>query len=241
MLKAILLSVTFLIIIFSASGQKKKSIEFSLIGRYDQHADYVSNFAGRVYNDTNKLYGSSYGVNITYRQKISKSISASLSVGYYRLGIDKIRGSMPFNIPGTRTGRNIDYDDGMTNLLYGTSKYHYNNLAVTVGLSKTVPLKDRLYLDLGAEGIGYYSISQRYELLDGRKYYSTKNAKPLENGANVTFGILKEYKKFYFRPALLVPIYQNLKGDKVFYEDRNMNISKWFNGIGLTLRIGKYI
>jgi len=240
MLKAILLPLTVLFFI-SAIGQNKRSIEFSLIGRYDQHADYVSNFAGRVYNDTNKLYGKSYGANITYRKRITKSISASLGIGYYRLGVDKIKGSMPFNIPGTRTGRNIDYDDGMTNLLYSTSKYHYNNFALTVGLSKTALLRSRLYLDFGAEGIGYYSFSQRYQLLNGKKYYSTSNAKPWEYGVNVTIGILQEYKKFYIRPALLIPIYQNLKGDKVFYEDRNMNISKWVNGIGVSFRIGKYI
>lgn len=241
MLKPILLSVSFLFTILSVRAQTKRSIELSLIARHDRHADYVSNFAGRVYNDTSKLYGTSYGANISYRQKIKNRISAFIGAGYYRLGIDKIRGSMPFNAPGTRTARNIDYDDGITNLLYGTSKYNYNNLAVTVGLSKTVPLKDGLHLELGAEGIGYYSFSQRYELLNGKKYYSTHNTKPLEFGANATFGFLKEYPKFYIRPALLVPIYQNLKGDKVFYEGGNMNISKWFHGIGLTLRIGKYI
>lgn len=241
MLKPVFVSVLFLFTILSVRAQTKRAIELSLIARHDRHADYVSNFAGRVYNDTNKLYGMSYGANISYRQKITNSISAFISAGYYRLGIDKIRGSMPFNAPGTRTARNIDYDDGVTNLLYGTSKYYYNNLAVTLGLSETIPLKDRLHLELGAEGIGYYSFSQRYELLNGKKYYSTHNTKPLEFGANATFGFLKEYPKFYVRPALLVPIYQNLKGDKVFYEDRNMNISKWFHGIGLTLRIGKNI
>jgi hypothetical protein len=240
MLKGIFLPLAILLFIAS-SGQNKKSIEFSLIGRYDQHADYVSNFAGRAYNDTNKLYGMSYGATIVFRQKISKSFSASLGVGYYRLGIDKIKGSMPFNMPGTRTARSIDYDDGMTNLLYSTSKYHYNNLAVTVGLNKTTLLKDRLYFDFGAEGIGYYSVSQHYRLLDGKKYYSTSNSKPLEFGVNTTFGILKEYDKFYIRPALIVPVYQKLKGDNVFYENRKLNISKWFDGIGLTLRIGKYI
>jgi hypothetical protein len=225
----------------TASGQNKKSIEFSLIGRYDQHADYVSNFAGRAYIDTNRLYGTSYGATVIFRQKISKSFSASLGVGYYRLGIDKIKGTMPFNMPGTRTARNIDYDDGMTNLLYSTSKYHYNNLAVTLGLNKTAQLKDRLYLDFSAEAIGYYSLSQHYRLMDGKKYYSTSNAKPLEFGVNTTLGILKEYNKLYIRPALIIPVYQNLKGDKVFYEDKDMNISKWFDGIGLMLRFGKYI
>jgi hypothetical protein len=208
-----------IVIFISANGQNKKSIEFSFVGRYDRHADYVSNFAGRVYNDSNKLYGTSYGVNIAYRQKINKSISASLGIGYYLLNVDKIRGSMPFNIPGTPTVRNINYDDGMTNLLYSTSKYHYNNLTVTVGVNKTMALRDQLYLDFSAEGIGYYAFSQRYLLFDGPNQYSTHNSKPLEFGMNVTVGILKEYMKFYIRPALIIPICQRLKGDKVFYEE----------------------
>jgi len=239
MVKVILPSLTILYFT-SADAQNKKSFEFSILGRYDRHANYVSNFAGRVYNDTNKLYGISYGANVSYRKELTQTIFASLGFGYYRLGIDKIKGSMPFNIPGTRTVRSIDYDDGVTNRGYATSKYYYDNLTVTIGLNKIDLLKERLYLDFGLEVIGQYSISQRYQLLDGRKHYSTNNEKPLEFGVNATFGILREYKSFYIRPALLVPIYQNLKGDKVFYEDRNMNISKWFYGIGLTLRIGKY-
>ncbi len=238
--KALLLALTILSF-FPSIGQKKKSFELSLIGRYDRHANYVSNFAGRSYDDTNKLYGMSYGASIAYRQKITKNISVSLGIGYYKLRVDKIKGSMPFNIPGTRTGRNIDYDDGTTNLLYSTSKYHYNNLAVTVGLSKAIQLNEKFYLEFGAEGMGYYSISQRYRLFDGNKYCSTNNKKPLELGANLIAGMLKEYKKFYIRPALIIPVYQNLKGDKVFFEDKNMNISKWFNGVGLALRVGKYI
>jgi hypothetical protein len=165
MLKAIVLSVTILFVI-SARGQNKQSIEISFVGRYDRHANYVSNFAGRAYNDTNNLYGLGYGTNIGFRKKITESISASLSVGYHRLEIDKIKGSMPFNAPGTRTARNINYDDGMTNLLYSTSRYHYNNLTVTIGLSKTVPINEKLCLDFGAEAIGYHSFSQGYRLFD---------------------------------------------------------------------------
>lgn len=236
-------SLLFLTIAFhiSTSGQSKRAIEFSFLGRYDQHADYVSNFANRAYNDTNKLFGTSYGANIIYRQGLTKTVSAYIGIGYYRLGIDKIRGSMPFNTPGTRTARSIDYDDVVTNLLYSTSKYHYNNIAGTLGLNKTFHLRGSFLLDFGVEGICYYTTSQGYQLLDGRKYYSTTNTKPVEFGVNMTFGVLKEYKKIYIRPAILMPVYQNLKGDKVFYEDREMNISKWFNGFGLAIRIGKYI
>jgi hypothetical protein len=229
-----------ILVVGSAVGQSKKSIEFSVIGRYDRHANYVSNFAGRAYNDTNKLYGTSYGANITYRKNINHNFSVSMGIGYYRLNVDRIKGSMPFNSPGTRTSRSIDYDDGSTNLLYSTSKYRYNNLVVTAAVNKMVPVTDRWFLDLGAEAIGYYSLSQSYQLFDGPDRYTTHNAKPFEFGANLTLGFLKEYDLFYFRPALMLPVYQHLKGDRVFYENRNMNISKWFNGAGLILRIGKY-
>src|SRR5687767_14407305 len=119
-----LIAVTLTII---ASGQNRIAIELSLLTRYDQHANYVSNFAGRVYNDTNKLYGTSYGINALYRQYITRSYSVYFGVDYYRLAIDKIRGPIPFGIPGTRTARNIDYEDSITNLLYSTSQYYYND------------------------------------------------------------------------------------------------------------------
>lgn len=234
----------FLFILFICStsfGQTKKSLEISFIGRYDRHANYVSNFAGRVYNDTNRLYGSSYGVNGIFRRQITKTYSFYIGIGFYQLRVDKIRGPMPFNIPGTRTARNIDYDDGMTNLLYSTFQYHYNNLAITIGFDKEFLLKRNFRFDIAGEVIGYKTLSQKYRLMRGSKYYITHNNKPLEIGININLGIIKEYRKFYLRPSLIIPIYQNLKGDKVFYEDRNMNIPKWFNGIGLSLKIGKHL
>jgi len=236
--KAISVSLAILFFI-SASGQNKKSIEFSLIGRYDQE-NFVTNFGGRGFNDTLKLYGISYGATISYRQKIHKDISASVGIGYFRLGIDKIKGSSPFSgIPGARprTSRAINYDDG-SSFLYSTSKYYYNNLLISIELSKTRLINNNLYFDIAAEGTGYYSVSQRY--YQGSKSYSTNNRKPLEFGANITTGVFKAYKKIYIRPALIIPVYKNLKGDVVFYEDRNMNFPNWFKGMGLKLRVGKY-
>ena len=239
MLKAILVSLAILSYI-PASGQSKKSFEFSVLGRYDQ-ANYVTRFGARSFNDTLKLYGMSYGATISYRQKIYKDISASIGIGYYRLGIDKIKSSSPFSvIPGARprTSRATNYYDGNGSVLYLTPKYYYNDLLISIELSKTRLINKSLYFDVAAEGIGYYSVSQHYYLRS--KSYSTNNRKPLEFGANITLGVLKKYKKFYIRPALIIPVYQNLKGDEVFYEDKSMNFQKWFKGIGLKLRVGKY-
>ena len=226
----------------SSFGQAKKSIEISLLGRYDKHADYVSNFAGRVYNDTNKLYGFSYGINAIVRKNISKSNFLYFGIGYYQLRIDKIRGPIPFNIPGTRTARNINYRDPEgTDLLYSTTQYHYNDIAFTLGFDKEIQLKKHFKFDIAAEAIGYKTFSQKYRIGYSSKYYTTHNNKPLEFGININAGIVKEYRSFYLRPSIIIPIYQNLKGDKVFYEDPKMNISKWFSGFGLSLKIGKYI
>lgn len=225
----------------SASAQHKSAIELSFLGRYDRHANDVSNFANRAYNDTMKLYGKSFGAEMAYRYKITKTFSLYLGAGYYRLGIDKIRATMPFNAPGTRTARSIDYDDGTTNLAYSTSEYFYNNIAATLGASKTFNAGKGYLLDFALEAKWYYSISQRYELMTGNKSYRTTNRKPVEAGINMTAGILKEFNHFYIRPGLIVPLYQNLKGDKVFFEDRKMNISKWFHGAGIELRVGRYL
>jgi hypothetical protein len=155
MKKLTILLMTFTIC-SSSFGQTKKSIEISLLERHDKHADYVSNFAGRAYNDTNKLFGFSYGISGIFRKNISKSNFLYLGIGYYRLTIDKIRGRMPFNIPGTRTARNINYRDPQgTDLLYSTSQYHYNDIAFTLGLDKEIQLKKHFKFDIAAEAIGY--------------------------------------------------------------------------------------
>jgi len=220
-------------------GQRTKSIELSIICRHDLHGNYVSNFAGRAYNDTQKISGFNYGVNVNYRKRIYKSYAISVGFGYYRLKIDDIRGSMPFGIPGVRTARSINYEDGVTNLGYGTTNYFYNNLAAIISLDKSFPINENTAFNISPEFIAYHSFSQNYELYQ-EKHWKTKNKKPLEFGGNINLGILKEYRNFYIRPALIIPVFQNIKGDIVFYEDREMNISKWLSGIGLSLKFGKY-
>jgi len=224
---------------YSSYGQNSKSIEISLVGRHDLHGNYVSNFAGRAYDDTQKIRGVSYGINTHFRKKINKSYAISIGLGYYRLKIDKIKGSMPFGIPGVRTARSINYDDGMTNLGYATTNYFYNNLAATISLDKSFQINNSFSINVSPELIAYKTISQNYELYN-EKHWKTKNNKPIEFGVNMNLGILKEYKTFYIRPSIIVPIYQTIKGDIVFYEDPKMEISKWFSGIGLSLKLGKY-
>jgi hypothetical protein len=86
-----LLLVIFLLLSFiTVFSQKKSSLELSLLGRYEKHANYVTNFGGRAQNDTMQLYGLSYGLSLQYRRSFSKHFSVALGTGYYRLGVNKI-------------------------------------------------------------------------------------------------------------------------------------------------------
>jgi hypothetical protein len=219
---------------------QSRSFGVDLITRHDRHANYETNYAGRVYNDTYKLWGTSYGINLFYKKQLKQGYGFRVAVGYYRLGIDKMEGTLPFNIPGTSTARNINYKDGMTNLLYSTTQYHYNNLTLTFGLNKHFKLGRKTILELGTDLVGYYSISQKYKLFNGPNFYETKNKKPWEYGVNLNIGLIRTLGQYYIEPILLIPVYQNLKGDRVFYEDTEMNIDKWFHGVGLSLTIGRF-
>jgi hypothetical protein len=225
---------------YKSYGQNSKSLEISFFGRKDIQGKYISNYGGRAYNDTTKISGYSYGLNVHFRKKIYKSYSMSFGIGYNRLKIDNIKGNMPFGLPGVRTARSINYDDGITNLGYGTTNYFYNNLASTISIDKSIYLTKSFSINISPEFIAYYTISQSYQL-NQKKRWKTRNNKALEVGVNLNLGVIKEFNKFYIRPSVIVPIFQNLKGDIVFYENPKMNIEKWFNGIGLSLKIGRYI
>jgi hypothetical protein len=239
----ILLSLAAVLCVITATGQSGRSLELSFIARYDRHVkDHVSVWPGALFNPATSLSGTSYGLNLGYRHGLRKNFSMFVGLGYYELGIDKIRrttppGSQPAVI-NTRPIENVDFAD----VIHHTDKYQYDNLALTVGINKAIPWKNNLYFDLGMEAVGYYCISQRYyvgEYHDPPSFLS-HDSKPLMFGFNGTIGFLKEYNKFYIRPALYIPIYQRMGGDERFRESRSESISKWFNGIGATLKIGRY-
>ena len=96
-----------------------------------------------------------------------------------------------------------------------------------------------LSINISPELIAYHTFSQNYQLSKD-KHWNTKNSKPIEFGVNMNFGVLKEYKDFYIRPSIIVSVFQNIKGDILFYEDPKMDISKWLSGIGLSVKIGKH-
>ena len=241
MIRLIFVSATLLIATIM-QGQKTKRIEFDFVGRYDKHADYTTRFFDRSYTNDTKLWGKSFGVNFNYLHSIDKHFDFKVGIGYYNLGINKIRQTTPFNI--ITTGRNIDYRHPSGILpLFATSKYYYNNLNLSIGMSYFRPLFKKMDFVIGGDFTYIYTFSQLYRITYDNIRYKTNNGKTLGIAVNTSLGVSHKFNKdkYYISPKLIIPIYQQLHGDKVFGEDNSVKMTKWLNGIGLSVAIGKFL
>ena len=230
-----------LLLTSSVYGQKSKSIELDLIGRYDKHADYTTRFGERSYTNDTKLWGKSFGFNINYFHSLNRELNAKFGVGYYNLGIDKIRQTTAFDT--ISTGRTINYRPPSGILpLFATDKYHYDNLNFTLGLLYERPIGRKLNFIAAGDFNYLFSFSQLYRITYDDTRYRTNNDRGLGFAANSYLGILKKlnHNNNYISPKIIIPVYQHLRGDQAFGEDESVKMNKWFNGIGLSVAIGKY-
>lgn len=232
-----LITIGFIFFVNSAIAQESKnSIEISVLGRYDKHAEYDTRYDNRVRIDHTKLYGFSQGFNLSYRRKNKQGFYLKAGLGYYKLAIDKIRQTGFLNM--TINSRNIDFVPRRADKVqYSTSHYYYNTLQFSAGLEKDFSLRKDFNLVLGADYLHYYTFSQKYFIAD--TYYKPHNNGSLGNGVIAQAGFTKQSKEYYFGPKIIIPIYQKLKTDKLFLEDVPSMI-KWFNGVGISFTIGKY-
>jgi hypothetical protein len=221
---------------YTCFGQDR-SVGINFLARYDMHAEYKTNFGGRSYDDTYKLSGSSFGINAFYRKALKQKKYFTISGGYYKLGIDKIKKK-----GATRKSRDLEYPDA-TKVLYHTKKYHYDNFSLGLALGKSFILAKKSDLVIAADLMAFSTFSQKYEMESSAPVapYRAHNHKPIELTFNLNIGIAKRINdKYFYQPTLVLPVYQNLKGDRVFGEDCSMNVNKWFHGIGLSMSIGRF-
>ena len=238
----LLLITTLLLTKTTVYGQKNSSFELDFIGRYDKHADYTTRFGDRSYTNDTKLWGKSFGFNINYIKSLYNHVNTKVGIGYYNLGIDKIRQTTPFNI--IATGRNINYRHPSGILpLFATNKYYYDNLSLTVGLAYERPIAKKVDFIAGGDFNYLYTFSQLYHITYDDIRYRTNNSRTLGFAANTYFGLLRKVHtdEYYVSPKIIVPIYQQLRGDEAFGEDQSVKMEKWFNGVGVSLTIGKYL
>lgn len=224
---------------FGAS-QNQASLELLLYSRYEKHADYTSRYGDRSYTNSMQLWGMSYGFSMSYVFSVNGWFKLKAGVGYHQLGIDKVQSSSPWSadIPS----RTIDYTHPAgIQPLFNTDQYQYDNFAGLVGFSVEHALNDKLALNFGADCTYYYTFSQRYRITYDNTALKTKNARPLGFGSSAYFGLIQKIQQsqYYINPGVLIPVYQQLRGDSVFREN-DISMHKWFKGIGLYIALGKY-
>jgi hypothetical protein len=222
-------------------GQYQKSVELDIYGRYGKQADYTTRFFGRSYTNAVKLWGKSFGVSLSYNHPLKQHLKLNIGIGYYKLGIDKISQTTPFNT--VSTGRNIDYQDPSgIQLLFSTDSYNYDNLMLTGGFTCDRKLSKKWDYTTGIDLSYLYTFSQHYHLRYNNIKYNTSNGKILGFGINSYWGILRKINRgnYYINPKIILSLYQRMNGDKVFGEDNSVKMNSWINGTGLSITLGKY-
>jgi hypothetical protein len=241
MLRIILLMAAFSVTSF-VKAQKRQSIEVDFHVRYDKHADFTTRFFARTFTNQIRLWGVSNGANVNFLQPLSKRVKLKIGIGYHKLVMDKVRQTNRGNL--VSPSRIIEYVHSTgVKPVFSTDYYHYNNLAFTGGLSYEAPLNKLGNINAGAEINYLHTFSQLYNIDYDNSTYRTRNSKGLGFGVNTYIGIIKRFRndKYYFNPKIIVPVYQQLRGDQVFGEDTNLKMNKWFNGGGVSFTIGKYL
>ena len=105
------------------------------------------------------------------------------------------------------------------------------------------PIAKKVDLLIGGDFNYLYTFSQMYHITYDHIRHRTNNGRTLGFAANTSFGLLRRFQKdkYYVSPKIIVPIYQQLHGDEAFGEDQSVKMQKWFNGVGISLAIGKYL
>ena len=240
MVPVILLLATLSITSF-VQGQKRKSIELDFIARHDKHADYTTRFFDRTYTNDTKLWGGSYGANVNFLQPITQALRLKMGAGYYQLAVDKIEQTTLVNT--FAPARLIDYaHPAGIEPLFATDYYRYHNFILTGGFTFEQKMKRQWSYNMGGDFSYLYTFSQLYNISYDNSKYRTNNGKTLGFGINSYLGLVRRFHndRFYINPKIIIPVYQKLRGDQVFGEDNSVKMDKWFNGIGLSISIGKY-
>jgi hypothetical protein len=225
----------------SSIGQNKKSVEIDVLGRFDKHANYTTRYFNRSYTNDTELWGKSIGINVNYIHPIGRNLKLKSGLGYYKLSVDKIRQTTPFGY--ISKGRAINYPapDGNT-FGYGTSKYHYNCLDITGGITYINKFYRGWNYSINVDLIYLYTFSQAYNV-SGDIKYRANHGRTLGWGINSGMGLIRKFSqdKYYINPRIIVPVFQNLKGDIMFGETSGTKMQKWFNGMGFSLAFGLYL
>jgi hypothetical protein len=230
-----------LISLFVLNAKAQPRLEVTSTIRADEHGDYTTRYFSRSFTNDMTLKGISQGITVQYIQPVVKNIYCSFGVGYYRLAIQKIKSVGRF---GPTESRTIDYHhpNGIQPL-FNTKQYAYNNMDLTTGIMFQSREKNGRAISLGSNVHYYQTFSQKYHINWGNGIkHKTRDWRTLGYGVEAHLGLLQrlKYKPFYLHPKLIIPIYQQIRGDEIFGEPESMLIGNWLSGIGLSFTVGKF-
>jgi hypothetical protein len=216
----------------------RQSLELTTQVRREKQAEYTTQFGTVSYQNALQLYGTSVGFDLGYRRTVNEWFIKP-SIGYYRFSVDKIiNDRIPVWFTGTSNYRPIDYRPDSIPFGYSTGKYHYNNIALGLAFGRSFILNKNLSITTDLSFTYLTTFSQHYKVGNG---FTTKNNKSLGFLFDYRIGVQKELKNLVLTTNFILPLYKEWRQDKVFLENPNSKVNRWFDGYGFALTIGKYL
>ncbi|MEO8399462.1 MAG: hypothetical protein ABI550_06565 [Ignavibacteriaceae bacterium] len=236
-----LLTVIFLLSIipnFTLGQKLSNQIEFTPIIRLDGYPKFSYVLSGRPSIDYVKIKGTSFGLSLSYRIPITKSVSLKPGIGYYKYSFNHIKKE------NTLFGKSLERDINFLSpvyILFFTDKYRYNTITANIGLENFFNCKRDIQIVTGINWNNYFAISEYYHLVynpQGSQDYLKNYKRYFGSSVCINISLLKKFQKVSIGPSLILPVFDNWKMDETFPEETNSSSrSKWLNGIGLGISI----
>lgn len=221
-----------------ALAQRENSLAVSILGRWDQHADYRVLGPGSS-TQRFRLSGKGFGGSLRYGHPLSRQLKLTVGAGYHRLYVDEIR---MFAANWMAWTRPVLYPHPLGGTNLETEHYRYNNISFSAGFSWQKKIGEKWDLTAGAEAAWLYTFSQLYQLTYNFTEYRTGNGRTLGYGVNAYLGVARRIGRqgWYVQPQFLLPVYQRLHGDRVLLEEEHVKTSQVWGGSGGMLTVGRY-
>jgi hypothetical protein len=209
-------------------------LEISPFVRYDNYPKIVYQIDQRAREDTLKMSGYSYGLNVNYAIPVFKTAVLKIGLGYYRYSFTNVSQT------GIISGRNLDGREILypspTAFFFITDRYWYHTVSLSASLLKEIQISKTLLLQTGIAVSQFLNVSQYYHIKAGNKDYSTGNVNYFGLSGNLNISVLKQFKRCQVGPLLIVPLVDMWRKDVILPESNKRSFNwKYLNGIGIGL------
>ena len=238
----LLFTVAIILIANYSFAQKPASqIEINPYLSWDSYPKFVYTI-NNVNSNTVRMKGASWGINATCKFPIRNNLYLKAGLGYYKYSFNDIDQVNSFF--GKNSNRIINYippDPFAPSILYTTNKYWYNSVIAIFGIEEYIDLAKGIQIVCGVDIRNYNTFSQHYHIVypspQGTNYKQKSN-RYFGFSANLNAGLQKKFGKISMGPAILLPVYNIWKQDKIFpQEEDSKSRNKWLRGFGVGISL----